>query len=86
MVEIELVLLKQQCLAHSIAERETLERKIALWQTDCDQEAARIQWMFTEEQAHENSVALTGHWQSCVQRRQQNKRPHKPFKFPKTRY
>jgi hypothetical protein len=42
MVEIELGLLRQQCLAHSIAERETLERKIALWQTDCDQEAARI--------------------------------------------
>jgi transposase len=53
MVEIEIGVLKQQCLARRIAERETLEREIALWQARRNQAAARIQWMFTTERARE---------------------------------
>lgn len=48
MLEIEIGVLKQQCLGRRIAERE-----IALWQARRNQEAARIQWMFTTERARE---------------------------------
>jgi hypothetical protein len=53
MVEIEIGVLKQQCPARRIAERETLEREIALWQARRNQAAARIQWMFTTKRARE---------------------------------
>ncbi|RZA29645.1 MAG: hypothetical protein EOP02_03895 [Proteobacteria bacterium] len=60
MVEIEIGVLKQQCLARRIAERETLEREIALWQARRNQAAARIQWMFTTERAREKLSCVYG--------------------------
>jgi transposase len=51
MVEIEIGVLKQQCLSRRIAERATLVREIAAWQQRRNKAAARIQWMFTTEQA-----------------------------------
>jgi hypothetical protein len=42
MAEPELSVLTRQCLACRIAERETLEREVALWQARRNQAAARI--------------------------------------------
>lgn len=53
MVEIEIGVLKQQCLARRIANRQTLAREIAVWQAQRNAAAARIQWMFTTERARE---------------------------------
>lgn len=53
MVEIEIGVLRKQCLARRIAKRETLEREIAHWQARRNQAASRIQWMFTTERARE---------------------------------
>jgi transposase len=50
-VEIEIGVLKQQCLSRRIAERETLVREIAAWQRRRNEAAARIPWMFTTEHA-----------------------------------
>jgi transposase len=51
MVEIEIGVLKQQCLSRRIAERETLVREIAAWEKRRNESAAQIQWMFTTEKA-----------------------------------
>jgi hypothetical protein len=51
MVEIEIGVLKQQCLSQRIAERETLVREIAAWEKRRNESAAQIQWMFTTEKA-----------------------------------
>ena len=51
MVEIEIGVLKQQCLSRRIAERETLVREIAAWERRRNDSTAQINWMFTTEQA-----------------------------------
>lgn len=51
MVEIEIGVLKQQCLARRIEDRETLVREIAAWEKRRNEAAAQIQWMFTIEKA-----------------------------------
>jgi len=51
MVEIEIGVLKQQCLARRIADKETLVREIAVWEKCRNDAAAQIQWMFTIEKA-----------------------------------
>lgn len=51
MVEIEIGVLKQQCLARRIENRETLVREIAAWEKRRNETAAQIQWMFTIEKA-----------------------------------
>jgi transposase len=51
MVEIEIGVLKQQCLARRIGDRATLEREIAAWQTTRNATGARIRWMFNVERA-----------------------------------
>jgi hypothetical protein len=51
MVEIEIGVLKRQCLSHRIADRDTLVREIAAWEQRRNQAAAQIQWMFTTEKA-----------------------------------
>jgi hypothetical protein len=53
MVEIEIGVLKQQCLSRRIAKRDTLVREIAAWQEHRNQAATRIQWRFTTEQARD---------------------------------
>jgi transposase len=53
MVEIEIGVLKGQCLARRIGDRATLEREIAAWTTARNAAGARIQWMFTVERARE---------------------------------
>jgi hypothetical protein len=53
MVEIEIGVLRSQCLDRRIAERERLEAEIAAWQRRRNAEGARITWMFTTDQARE---------------------------------
>lgn len=51
MVEIEIGVLKRQCLDRRIGDRDTLESEIAAWVQQRNDAAARIQWMFTTANA-----------------------------------
>ena len=51
MVEIELGVLKGQCLDRRIDDRVELEREIAAWQRRRNAAGARVKWMFTTEKA-----------------------------------
>lgn len=51
MVEIEIGVLKQQCLSRRIADRETLVQEIAAWEKRRNEAGAQIQWMVTIEKA-----------------------------------
>jgi transposase len=51
MVEIEIGVLKGQCLDRRIDTREELEREIAAWECERNAAGARITWMFTTEKA-----------------------------------
>ncbi len=53
MVEIEIGVLKQQCLARRISNREMLAHEIAVWQAHRNAATSRIRWMFTTEHARE---------------------------------
>jgi transposase len=47
MVEIEIGVLKNQCLDRRIADKHTLVREIAAWQQTRNESGARIRWMFS---------------------------------------
>jgi transposase len=47
MVEIEIGVLKAQCLDRRIGDRETLKREIAAWEKSRNEKNVRIKWMFT---------------------------------------
>src|SRR3954468_16637014 len=51
MVEIEIGVLKGQCLDRRIATRERLEREIAAWEQERNAAGARVEWLFTTEKA-----------------------------------
>jgi transposase len=51
MVEIEIGVLKGQCLDRRIDHPEALEREIAAWQHRRNAAGARVKWMFTTEKA-----------------------------------
>jgi transposase len=51
MVEIEIGVLRGQCLDRRIGERELLTSEIAAWEQQRNAERARIKWMFTTERA-----------------------------------
>ncbi|MPR13883.1 IS630 family transposase, partial [Microvirga tunisiensis] len=51
MVEIEIGVLKGQCLDRRIDTREGLEREIAAWERERNAGGAHITWMFTTEKA-----------------------------------
>lgn len=51
MVEIEIGVLKSQCLSRRIDEREKLVSEIAVWERQRNNSGARIKWMFTTEKA-----------------------------------
>ena len=51
MVEIEIGVLKGQCLDRRIADRERLEQEIAAWEGKRNAAGARTIWMFTTEKA-----------------------------------
>ena len=51
MVEIEIGVLRKQCLDRRIESRELLEAEIAAWELDRNESGARIDWLFTTEKA-----------------------------------
>jgi len=51
MVEIEVGVLRSQCLDRRIEDRHTLEAEIQAWQAQRNASAARIKWMFTTQRA-----------------------------------
>ena len=51
LVEIEIGVLKGQCLDRRIDDRARLEAEIAAWERDRNAAGARINWMFTTERA-----------------------------------
>ena len=51
MVEIEIGVLRGQCLDRRISSRDILEAEIAAWERQRNNSAARIKWMFTTEKA-----------------------------------
>ena len=53
MVEIEIGVLRGQCLDRRIGEREALEAEIEAWQRQRNDEGARIHWKFTTEKARD---------------------------------
>ena len=53
MVEIEIGVLRGQCLDRRIGERDLLESEIAEWQRQRNASGARIQWRFTTTKARE---------------------------------
>jgi transposase len=51
MVEIEIGVLRAQCLDRRIGERERLENQIAAWERQRNTAGAHIEWMFTTDRA-----------------------------------
>ena len=58
MVEIEIGVLKGQCLDRRINNQEDLEGEIAAWERQRNASGARMKWMFTTEKARENGPRL----------------------------
>ena len=51
MVEIEIGVLRSQCLDRRIADHDKLRSEIAAWEQQRDNSGARIKWMFTTDNA-----------------------------------
>jgi len=51
MVEIEIGVLRRQCLDRRIGERQRLVTEIAAWEDQRNASGARVRWMFTTERA-----------------------------------
>ena len=51
MVEIEIGVLRGECLDRRIGERERLVAEIAAWEKQRNESGAHIRWMFTTERA-----------------------------------
>lgn len=51
MAEIELAVLQRQCLDRRIADRPTLEREVAAWETPRNRTAHAVDWRFTTADA-----------------------------------
>ena len=51
MVEIEIGVLKKQCLDRRISERDQLEAEIQAWEKRRNRKGEKIQWLFTKETA-----------------------------------
>jgi transposase len=51
MAEIEIGVLRRQCLDRRIGDRDRLEREIAAWERARNATGARVQWLFTTEKA-----------------------------------
>jgi hypothetical protein len=51
MVEIEIGVLRSQCLERRIDTKEQLESEIAAWERQRNASGARIKWMFTTDKA-----------------------------------
>ncbi len=49
--EVELAVLTEQCLRRRIGNAEALDRELAAWQRRRNQEAGKVNWQFTTEDA-----------------------------------
>lgn len=58
MVEIEIGVLRAQCLDRRIPDPQMLESEIAVWQQQRNASGARIQWMFNAERARQKMGRL----------------------------
>lgn len=58
MVEIEIGVLRAQCLDRRIADTRTLESEIAAWLQQRNASGARVQWMFDAERARQKMGRL----------------------------
>lgn len=56
MVEIEIGVLRCQCLDRRIGERDRLVREIAAWENQRNATGARVKWMFTTQRARDKLV------------------------------
>jgi len=61
MVEIEIGVLRGQCLDHRIAERDHLVAELAAWEAQRNATTARVKWMFTTERARAKMARLYPH-------------------------
>lgn len=52
MVEIEIGVLRSQCVNRRIERRDSLIAEVAAWENQRNSSGARISWMFSTEQAH----------------------------------
>ncbi len=52
-VEIEIGVMKKQCLDRRIGDRDVLRHELAVWEQARNNEGARIQWLFTVEKARQ---------------------------------
>ncbi len=53
MVEIEIGVMKKQCLQRRIGDRETLSRELDAWKHARNQDGAQIEWLFTVDKARQ---------------------------------
>ena len=53
MVEIEIGVLKSQCLDRRIDDKDKIIAEMAAWQKQRNAQQAKINWMFTTEKARE---------------------------------
>ena len=51
MAEIELSVLKGQCLGERIADMETMRAEVAAWERNRNNQRAKIDWQFTTREA-----------------------------------
>ena len=58
MVEIEIGVLRGQCLHRRVGERKTLVAEVRAWQQQRNASGARIKWMFTTERARRKLAGL----------------------------
>ena len=58
MVEIEIGVLRTQCLDRRIESRKDMETEIAAWQHQRNVNAARINWMFSTQKARTKLARL----------------------------
>ncbi len=61
MVEIEIGVMRGQCLDRRIGERERLNREIAAWQKQRNAAGARINWRFTTKKARDKLACAYPH-------------------------
>ena len=58
MVEIEIGVLRGQCLDRRIADRQRLVREIAAWERQRNTAGARVKWMFTTQRARDKMARV----------------------------
>ena len=51
MAEIEIGILSRQCLDRRISNEDLLQREVAAWQTDRNEQRCTIEWKFTRQDA-----------------------------------